>query len=91
MAENGTARGWAAGLDKPGSAALLSAPSSQKKTRRAARFKQTDVARAIKGAQKAKLQIAAVRIEPDGTILVIPGTPEAVPSSAPNPWDGADA
>jgi hypothetical protein len=33
------------------------------------------------------MAIAAVRIEPDGSILVIPGTPEAVPVSAPNPWD----
>ena len=56
---------------------------------RAGKFRQIDVARALKAAQKAKLQIAAVRIEPDGTILVIPGIPEAVPSSERNPWDVA--
>lgn len=56
---------------------------------RASKFRQADVARALKGAQKAKLQIAAVRIEPDGTIIVIPGTPEPVPSSERNPWDDA--
>jgi len=56
---------------------------------RAARFRQVELARAIKGAQKANLNIAAVRVEPDGTILIIPGTPETVPSSKPNPWDDA--
>lgn len=59
------------------------------RARRAGRFRQMDVTRALKAAQKAKLQIAAVRIEPDGTILVIPGTPETVPSSERNPWDDA--
>jgi hypothetical protein len=45
------------------------------------------VARAIRGALKARISIAAVRIEPDGSILVIPGTPEAVATSTLNPWD----
>jgi hypothetical protein len=52
-----------------------------------ARFREKDVVRVIKAARKANMAIAAVRIEPDGSILVIPGTPEAVPVSAPNPWD----
>jgi glutamate-1-semialdehyde aminotransferase len=91
MGENGTARGSAAGLENAGSASLLPVPSSQKKTRRPARFNQTEVARTIKALKKAGLEIAAVKFEPDGTVIVIPGTPEAVPSSAPNPWDGGDA
>ena len=59
--------------------------------RRGVKFRQAEVARALKAAQKAKVPIAAVRIEPDGAILLIPGTPKAVPSSAPTPWDGGDA
>ncbi len=57
--------------------------------RRAARFTEADVQRAVKGAQKAKLPISAVRIQPDGTILIVSGPPESVPPSAPNPWDEA--
>jgi hypothetical protein len=52
-----------------------------------ARFRAADVKRAFLGAQAAKIPVAAVRIEPDGSILVIPGTPEAVPASTPNEWD----
>lgn len=33
------------------------------------------------------MSLAAVRIEPDGAILVIPGEPEPVAVSAPNPLD----
>jgi hypothetical protein len=57
------------------------------KARRASRI--TEVARTVKALQKAGLGIAAVRVEPDGTVIVIPGTPEAVPSSKRNPWDDA--
>jgi hypothetical protein len=46
------------------------------------------VVKAIKAARKAKLQIAAIRIEPDGTILIVPGTPQRV--EAPNPFDDAN-
>jgi hypothetical protein len=86
MAEDGTGTGSAAGLMKP-----CTYPLSSLVRRRSVRFKEADVARAIRAAQKAKLPIAGVRIEPDGAILIIPGTPEAMPSSAPNPWDGGDA
>ena len=55
--------------------------------RRPAKFTEADVARAIKAAQKAKVPIACVRIEPDGTILIIPGFPTPVPVLKPNPWD----
>ena len=57
------------------------------RTRGRGRCTQGDVERIIKGAQKAKLPIGAIRVEPDGTILIIPGTPEALPSAEPNPWD----
>ncbi len=54
---------------------------------RGARFRQADLVRALKGAQKAELSIAYVRIEPDGTILIVPGAPEQMSHSVPNPWD----
>ena len=55
--------------------------------RRPSRFTQADLAKALKAAQKAKFPVACLRIEPDGTILIIPGTPEPVAGSAPNTWD----
>jgi hypothetical protein len=57
--------------------------------RRSVRFTKRDLVRAVEAVLSAGLQIASIRIEPDGAILVIPGTPQAVPSSAPNPWDEA--
>jgi hypothetical protein len=58
------------------------------RTSRAVRFKQADVARAVKAAQKAKLPIGGVRIEPDGSILIVTGQPEPVaPSDALNEWE----
>lgn len=51
------------------------------------RFTQAEVTRVIKATQAAKLEIAAIRIEPDGTILVIPGTPSSVSPCEVNPWD----
>lgn len=56
---------------------------------RAARFKQVDVSRALKAAQKSKMPIACVRIDPDGSISLVPGSPPVVPPSPhQNPWDG---
>lgn len=54
------------------------------------RFTQADVKRALTAARKAKVEIAAVRIEPNGAITLIPGTPEIVapsPQPQPNSWD----
>lgn len=52
-----------------------------------AKFTAADVKRAFLGAIKAKIPVAAVKIQPDGCILVIPGTPEAVSVSERNPFD----
>jgi len=59
------------------------------RSRRVARFTQREVTRAVKGVQDAGLSVAQVRIAPDGSIQVIPGTPQPAPSSTDNPWDGA--
>jgi hypothetical protein len=59
------------------------------RTSRAVRFTQADVARAVKAAQKAKLSIWGVRIEPDGSILIFTAQRQAVaPSDAENEWEG---
>jgi hypothetical protein len=59
--------------------------------RKPAKFTEADVARALKAVRKANIPVAAVRIEPDGTILIIPGTPERVAASGSrderNDWD----
>jgi hypothetical protein len=41
----------------------------------------------MRAAKREKLEIAAIRIEPDGTILIVPGPPQSVPNSEGNPWD----
>jgi hypothetical protein len=43
-------------------------------------FTQRDAVRAIKAVQATGLSISMLRIEPDGAILVVPGTPRAAPS-----------
>ena len=58
-----------------------------RKPRGPARFREKDVAKAIRAARKANIEIAAVEITSDGCIRVIPGTPPPVAASAPNPWD----
>ncbi|HIE69493.1 MAG TPA: hypothetical protein EYP98_04655 [Planctomycetes bacterium] len=55
--------------------------------RRARRFAQADLARAIRAAKQEQIEIAEIRIEPDGTILIVPGIPNSMASSGPNPWD----
>lgn len=62
-------------------------PRRRSRERGPARFTEGDVVRAIKAARKAGIEIAAVRIEPDGTILIIPGTPQPVGWNEPNDWD----
>jgi hypothetical protein len=53
--------------------------------RRAARPSKRDIQRAVEAVRAAGLQIASVRIEPDGAILVIPGKP--APVQPKNPFD----
>jgi hypothetical protein len=58
------------------------------RTRRSAKFTHADVARAVRGAQKAELPIAAVRIEQDGAIVIIRGEPHSVTQSSKfTDWD----
>jgi hypothetical protein len=65
-----------------------SQPTEERTKRRAPRFTQSDLYRAIRAAQEAKLKIAEIRIERDGAILIVPGTPKAVPhSQEDNEWD----
>ena len=66
---------------------MTSAPAPRvRKPRGPARFKQKDVERALKAAMRLNYP-AGVRIAPDGSITVIPVTPEPVQLSNPNPWD----
>lgn len=60
---------------------------SARHVRGPSRFKETDVARAIRAARKANIPIAAVKITQDGDILIISGTPEPVAVWAVNPLD----
>jgi hypothetical protein len=54
---------------------------------RAARFRQVELARVLKAAQKANMP-CSVRIEPNGAIVLIPMSPDAVAASSPvNTWD----
>ena len=56
--------------------------------RRSIPITQAIVARAIKGVLQAGQQVAAIRIEPDGSIQLVFGAPQSVPSSPDvNPWD----
>jgi hypothetical protein len=48
--------------------------------------RRASVVRTLKALQRAGLGVAAIKHEPDGTVIVIPGTPDAVSSSEPNPW-----
>ena len=60
--------------------------SASRQVRGSSRFTQGDVARAIRAAKKENLPIAAVRIDPDGTILILPAGPGPVQPLL-NPWD----
>lgn len=65
----------------------MSEPRPSRPVRGPARFREKDVVRVIRAARKANIAVAAVDIMPDGRIRVIPGTPEPVPPSEPNPFD----
>jgi hypothetical protein len=52
------------------------------------KFKQRDVARAIRAVQAAGLEVGRVDIAPDGTITIRPGKPEPTETeSKRNEWD----
>lgn len=50
-----------------------------------ARFKQSDIARAIKGAKAAGCDEVRVELEPSGKIVILTG--KLAGSEEPNPWD----
>ena len=55
-----------------------------------ARFTQPDLKHALKAAQDARVPIGSVRIEPDGSIIIVPDTPHPVSPPAnnnKNDWD----
>lgn len=54
--------------------------------REPSRFTQADVQRAIRGATAAGLEIAAVRIDPDGSIHILT-TKHQNADDEPNSWD----
>jgi hypothetical protein len=63
-------------------------PRRPSRPRRPALFTARDLTRALKAAQRAGLPIASVRIEPTGTIVILPGTPAPMAVSAErNDWD----
>lgn len=52
-------------------------------------FRERDVTRAVKAAKKAGVEVARVRIAPDGTIVIDVGKPiPLAPDDQPNEWDG---
>jgi hypothetical protein len=53
-------------------------------------FKQTDLLRAIKTIQKARLPIARAEIDRDGKIVVVVGEGSATQENTVNEWNGAD-
>ena len=57
--------------------------------RRPSSFKKTDVTRATKAVLAAGIAIARVEIAKDGSIIVIPGTPQELTEDARegNEWD----
>ena len=50
-----------------------------------AKQRRSSVARTLRALKKVGLGVAAIKHAPDGTVIVIPGTPEVVASSEPNP------
>jgi hypothetical protein len=60
------------------------------KSRRPVRFTKRDLVRAVEAVMNAGLQIASIRIEPDGTILIIPGIAEEQGSKGEAALDAAD-
>ncbi len=51
-----------------------------------ARYTELDITRILKAAAKAKVDVC-VKIAPDGSITIAPGTPCELNGEAVNPWD----
>lgn len=51
----------------------------------AARFKQVDLTRALKGAQKAGMQVGRIEIDPSGRIVIV--SDASAPVGGANEWD----
>lgn len=60
---------------------------TERRARGRSRFTEADVSRAIRAVKREQIPIACVRIEPDGTILIVPGPPQDVQPSEVNEWD----
>lgn len=50
-----------------------------------ARFKQEDLTRAVRGAERAGMRVGRVEITPDGRIVLV--SESVSPKGASNPWD----
>ncbi|PSJ36231.1 hypothetical protein C7I55_27300 [Sphingomonas deserti] len=55
-------------------------------SRRALRFRQSDLTRAVRGAEKAGLRIERIEIETSGKIVIFSGSVTGK-RGPPNPWD----
>lgn len=51
----------------------------------AARFKEADVTRAVRGAKKGGMMVGRIEIDPNGKIVILSET--VAPPVDPNPWD----
>ncbi|KQM72175.1 hypothetical protein [Sphingomonas sp. Leaf20] len=51
----------------------------------AARFKEADVTRAVRGAAKAGMMVGRIEIDPNGKIVIL--SQSVAPPTDPNPWD----
>jgi hypothetical protein len=51
----------------------------------AARFKEADVTRAVRGATKAGMMVGRIEIDPNGKIVIL--SESVAPPVDPNPWN----
>src|SRR5262245_27887697 len=65
----------------PTSQQLLRSPPPDRRERKP---RQPTLARVAKQASKAGIDVARYEVKPDGTVVVVTGTPES--SAEPNPW-----
>ena len=68
-------------------AQVMTAPIRPPRPRRAARFTQSDLARALKAALAAEQRVAEALVTRDGDIRLIFVTAEGVAASPKNDWD----